>query len=91
MLADGAKIKVNPAHPTVAISVSEAVDVSSAEGAQVVRPAGATDSLAISFDFGTLVKRFYPTSLVHQLLYQQQLVKADAGKFDLSDIVHLGL
>ena len=37
-LAGGAKVKVNPDHPKPTLSVSEAADVSAAEGAQVVRP-----------------------------------------------------
>ena len=60
VLADGAKIKVNPAHPTVAISVSEADDVSFAEGFQVNRPLADAlqafvNPIVISIDFSTLV------------------------------------
>ena len=49
------KIKVNPDHPKPTLSVSEAHDVSSAEGAQVLRPTGSTDPIVISIDFSTLV------------------------------------
>ena len=51
------KIKVDPAHPKPTISVSEAVDVSSADGAQVRTAVGGSPAidLVISFDFSTLV------------------------------------
>ena len=44
-LADGAKIKVNPDHPKPTLSVSDAADVSSADGFQVERPAAGTNDI----------------------------------------------
>ena len=46
---------VNPDHPKPTLSVSEAHDKSSAEGAQVQRPTGTTDPIVIAIDFSTLV------------------------------------
>ena len=83
VLADGAKIKVNPDHPKPTLSVSEAHDVSSAEGAQVVRPTADID-IVISIDFSTLVNVLANPGT--PALTATTLVKADAGKFDLSDI-----
>ena len=47
VLADGAKIKVNPDHPKPTLSVSDADDVSVAEGFQVERP-GEGDDIVIA-------------------------------------------
>ena len=79
-LVDGTKIKVNPTHPKPTLSVADAYDVSSAGGAQVVRPADG-DSIAISIDFSTLVD-----VLAEPATNITAAVAANATKFDISDI-----
>ena len=81
VLADGAKIKVNPDHPKPTLSVSDADDVSAADGDQVQRPTGATDSIVVSIDFSTLVD-----VLAELASSASAAVEADANRFDITDI-----
>ena len=80
------KIKVNPDHPKPTLSVSEAYDVSVAEGAQVNRPADQEQDpvypIVISIDFSTLV------TVVEKTDATAITAEADAtaSVFDITDI-----
>ena len=76
------KIKVNPDHPKPTLSVSEAHDVSSAEGAQVQRPTGTKDPIVISIDFSTLVNVVAKTNA--GVATEEE--DATASVFDITDI-----
>lgn len=82
--ADGSKVKVNPTHTKPTLSVASDKDISSADGAQVMRPTNGTDASSISvlIDFNTPV-----TVLEEPVGNASAAVAANATSVDISDIM----